>query len=524
MIRSVAAGATVTVIAGNTEVGALYGTFAFLRRMQTQQADHEPRRRSSPKIKNRHLNNWEGTRLYAGNNATGTGGLNGENGTIFNFAATGASAGRNLPVILDRYIVVARALASRRDQRHQDQPRQRQQRLPDAGVHRAGGGAGRRAAPVRHQALAGDQLHGADRQPVRAGHADQPAARPLRRAVPRLVDAQGAAAAGVDPGLHGLHRQGQLRGPAGPAGLRLRPRRRRQRHRGGGRAAGHEGLLAHVRLQRQRRQRPAQARLPGVRLHRRRAPAGRHEGSLRTTCSCRPRTARWTSRRASRSTRCSAAWRTPTRRSSCRSPRSTPARAGCSPTSAPMWEEVLKTDTYATDAPGAARKRLVGDIVDGTAQGHADTAIVGVANLGNADNLTGHHFAQANLFAFGRQAWDWTLGSEDIARGLGADDLEQRRRRGRHDRGDDDGLLGGARELPDAARRRAPVHLRATTTAPTRASGSPRTTGAPSTTTRPTAPAWASTAPPTGSNFVAQYFPTLAAALREHRDRRRRTC
>ncbi len=66
----------------------------------------------SPKVKNRHLDNWEGTRLYAGNNAAGTGGLNGENGTIFNFAATGASASRNLPVILDRYIVVARALAS----------------------------------------------------------------------------------------------------------------------------------------------------------------------------------------------------------------------------------------------------------------------------------------------------------------------------------------------------------------------------------------------------------------------------
>ena len=34
-------------------------------------------------------------------------------------------------------------------------------------------------------------------------------------------------------------------------------------------------------------------------------------------------------------------------------------------------------------------------------------------------------------------------------------------------------------------------------------------TSAPCTTTRPTAPAWASTAHPRGSNFVAQYFPTL---------------
>ncbi len=39
-----------------------------------------------------------------------------------------------------------------------------------------------------------------------------------------------------------------------------------------------------------------------------------------------------------------------------------------------------------------------------------------MANLGNADNLTGHHFGQANFFAFGRQAWDWELGSEEIAR------------------------------------------------------------------------------------------------------------
>ena len=169
-----------TVIAGNTEVGALYGTFAFLRLMQTQRSIRNLDVSEAPRIKNRHLNNWEATRLYAGNDAAGTGGLNGENGTIFNFAATGASAARNLPVILDRYIVVGAGAGVRRDQRLRDQPGQRRQRLPDAGVHRAGGGAGRRAAPLRDQDLPGDQLHGADRQPVRAGHADQRAARSLR--------------------------------------------------------------------------------------------------------------------------------------------------------------------------------------------------------------------------------------------------------------------------------------------------------------------------------------------------------
>src|SRR3954451_13893768 len=83
---------------------------------------------------------------------------------------------------------------------------------------------------------------------------------------------------------------------------------------------------------------------------------------------------------------------------------------------APMWEEALKTDTYATDKAGVLLpKRLIGNIVDGSAQGHSDTAMVGVANLGNADNLTGHHFSQANLFAFARQAWDWRQDSPAVA-------------------------------------------------------------------------------------------------------------
>ena len=42
VIRSVAG---LTIIAGKTEVGALYGTFAFLRRIQTQQPIDEPRPR-----------------------------------------------------------------------------------------------------------------------------------------------------------------------------------------------------------------------------------------------------------------------------------------------------------------------------------------------------------------------------------------------------------------------------------------------------------------------------------------------
>ena len=301
--------------------------------MQTQRSIRNLDISESPRIRNRHLNNWEATRLYAGNDASGTGGLNGENGTIFNFAATGPSAARNLPVILDRYIVVARAMASvgingfeinlvNADNVYLT-PAYIAQEAALADALRPYGIkislAINYTAPTDSRfapdTLTNEQLD------------------PYERRVPGLVDAEGPAAAGVDPGLHGLHRQGQLRRPAGTAGLRLRPRRRRQRHRGGGGASGDDGLLAHLRLQRRRRQRQAEAAPTWSSGRSTTSPrrTGRR-GASRTTCSCRPRTARWTSRPASRSTRCSAAWRTPTRRSSCRSPRSTPGTTRCSRT------------------------------------------------------------------------------------------------------------------------------------------------------------------------------------------------
>jgi alpha-glucuronidase len=41
--------------------------------------------------------------------------------------------------------------------------------------------------------------------------------------------------------------------------------------------------------------------------------------------------------------------------------------------------------------------------------------IAGVANIGDDANWCGHHFSQANWYAFGRLAWDPTLSSEQIA-------------------------------------------------------------------------------------------------------------
>jgi alpha-glucuronidase len=74
---------------------------------------------------------------------------------------------------------------------------------------------------------------------------------------------------------------------------------------------------------------------------------------------------------------------------------------------APMWKEVLDADT--------GNGFTVAEVVDGTAHGSKLTAIAAVANTGSDANWCGHHFHQANLYAFGRLAWDHSLASERIA-------------------------------------------------------------------------------------------------------------
>jgi alpha-glucuronidase len=77
---------------------------------------------------------------------------------------------------------------------------------------------------------------------------------------------------------------------------------------------------------------------------------------------------------------------------------------------APMWKEVLDADTY-VKGPGS----LVSRVIDGTLHGYRLTAIAGVANTGRDENWTGHHFGQANWYAYGRLAWNPDLGAEEIA-------------------------------------------------------------------------------------------------------------
>jgi alpha-glucuronidase len=77
---------------------------------------------------------------------------------------------------------------------------------------------------------------------------------------------------------------------------------------------------------------------------------------------------------------------------------------------APMWRECLDSDTHSS-GPGSTVAR----VVDGTLSGRQLTGMAGVANTGSDRNWSGHHFAQANWFAFGRLAWDLDLPSRKIA-------------------------------------------------------------------------------------------------------------
>ncbi|HEX5884708.1 MAG TPA: alpha-glucuronidase family glycosyl hydrolase [Pyrinomonadaceae bacterium] len=78
---------------------------------------------------------------------------------------------------------------------------------------------------------------------------------------------------------------------------------------------------------------------------------------------------------------------------------------------APMWREFLDSDTYAR-GPGSTVSR----IADGSLYRQRLTGIAGVANTGTDRNWSGHHLLQANWYAFGRLAWNSRLASKEIAK------------------------------------------------------------------------------------------------------------
>ncbi|HZV39298.1 MAG TPA: alpha-glucuronidase family glycosyl hydrolase, partial [Pseudoxanthomonas sp.] len=76
----------------------------------------------------------------------------------------------------------------------------------------------------------------------------------------------------------------------------------------------------------------------------------------------------------------------------------------------PLYEETLRSDTFARGAGSSVAK-----VVDGSLDGHALTGMAGVANIGSDRNWSGSHFDQANWYAFGRMAWNPHESSRAIA-------------------------------------------------------------------------------------------------------------
>ena len=75
----------------------------------------------------------------------------------------------------------------------------------------------------------------------------------------------------------------------------------------------------------------------------------------------------------------------------------------------PMWKEVLDFDMQAKDAATPIK-----ELVTGKAFERPTGGFVAIINVSRADNWFGHDLAMANLYGFGRLAWDPNLSSKAI--------------------------------------------------------------------------------------------------------------
>jgi alpha-glucuronidase len=75
-----------------------------------------------------------------------------------------------------------------------------------------------------------------------------------------------------------------------------------------------------------------------------------------------------------------------------------------------MWTEFLGSDTHAK-GPGST----VAKVISGQVYPNRITGMVSVTNPGLDTNWCGHHFCQSNWYAFGRLAWNPELSAETIA-------------------------------------------------------------------------------------------------------------
>ena len=489
IIKSMAVdGFQTTVIAANEDLGALYGTFHFLRLMQTQKSVLNLNITESPKVKNRHLNNWETTRLYAGNNASGSGGLNGENGTIFNFSASGVSAGKNLPVILDRYIVFARACASlgingievnlvnANDQYLGAAYIAREAALADAlrpyGVRIAL--AINYTAPTSTNAALDASMRVATNDPYSADFQNwwTYKAIQLTDAIPDFIGFTVKANSEGQPGpqtygynhgdgANGIAEAVSFKGDFSFKGMERKdvdldlkilwrtfvynanvdPDRLNRAHmefgfinddvlRGGylrneagnyldaeGNDIGTTGIIDGV----DKRYKPPILDEDGKTI----------QGGFRSNAFIQTKTGPLDYQGREPFHPMFGLMDNTVQAMEMQVTQEYMGQSTMLTFLAPMWEEILKAETYAIayqkDVKGnyildetgnkivKATGAKVGEIVDGSFQGQPDSFMVGVANVGNHDSMCGHQFSQSNFFAFGRQSWNWNVTSEEIA-------------------------------------------------------------------------------------------------------------
>jgi alpha-glucuronidase len=76
----------------------------------------------------------------------------------------------------------------------------------------------------------------------------------------------------------------------------------------------------------------------------------------------------------------------------------------------PQWREMLD---FVPD-PGGTPPLTIAGIVAARARAHGRAGLCAVSNIGDDANWTGHKLAQANLYGFGRLAWDPSLSADDV--------------------------------------------------------------------------------------------------------------
>ena len=82
---------------------------------------------------------------------------------------------------------------------------------------------------------------------------------------------------------------------------------------------------------------------------------------------------------------------------------------------APLFEEVLREETFHGNADSPAGS-TVARVVDGSLHQYRTTGVAAVSNIGDEPNWCGHPFAAANWYAFGRLCWDLDASAEQLAR------------------------------------------------------------------------------------------------------------